>query len=293
MAIKTYVLLENMDADAPVFKQTADGQRVQVKKIPFHRPTLRQEFQDKDGNSRVIRYKSSSKFIDQDLQIEKEKIEANAPFTTTERRDCEFRFGVLTTNKARAQEYVEAHPEMEGFDGTCDNVRAPKYRLLDEVGEAKIKNEDTRKRVKAASKVYDLNLEEAQALLIKLNGSFFKTPTDIDTCQNLLIDFIDDANIAGLDDVLKGEKEMTVDQKTTVLIGKLINAELLSFDSVQGKISKKKDSKWIDVREMSDEYSLDERMRLFSDFLNTEDGKPLRVDLEKDLSDFLKKKPKE
>ena len=70
----------------------------------------------------------------------------------------------------------------------------------------------------------------------------------------------------------------------------MMNAKLLSFDAVEGKISKKsKDGKWITVREMSSEYSLEERLRLFSDFLNTEDGKNLRDDLEKDISNFSKK----
>ena len=81
----------------------------------------------------------------------------------------------------------------------------------------------------------------------------------------------------------------TIDDKTTILIGSLLNAGLISFDATEGKISKKdKDGKWIVVREMSDEYSMEERKRLFSDFLNTDDGKALKTDLEKDLKAFEK-----
>ena len=51
MAVKTYVLLENMDANAPVYRTTPDGKRSQVKKIPFFKTRLRQEFTDENGKS--------------------------------------------------------------------------------------------------------------------------------------------------------------------------------------------------------------------------------------------------
>jgi len=171
---------------------------------------------------------------------------------------------------------------------------------LDEATEAKIKNSDTRKRIKAAAKVEALSLEEARAMIIRINGSFVQTPNtgdeeaDLAECQNMLWAFVDDSEEAGLDAVLKEEKNITVDEKTTILIGSLLNSGLLSFDATEGKISKKdKDNKWIVVRDMSDEYTPEERKRLFSDFLNTEDGKALKNDLEKDLKAFEKKAKKE
>lgn len=288
MATKIYVLLESMDADAPVYQTLADGTRIQVKKIRSHRPTLRQDFQDEDGVGKVIRYKIGSQTIDQRVQIDKEKLEANARFTSQEYKDLEFNFAINVTNKKMVQDYLEAHPEFEGFKGFCDDVKSPRYKLLDEAGEQKIKNTDTRKRIKAANKIIDLNLEAAQELLLRLNGSFFVTPTELEPCQNLLIDFVDDAEEAGLDAILKEEAERTVDEKTTVLIGKLINAKVLSFDAVEGKITKVKGGKEIILRDMSSEYSMDERKRLFSDFLNTTDGSALKNDLENDLADLEK-----
>jgi len=290
MATKTYVLLDSMDATAPVYQQIGDNQRVQIKKIPFHHPTRRQAFYTKEGKSRVIRYKAHSAYIDQDKQIKEETILANEPFTPQEKKDLEFRFGVLTTNKLRAQEYLEAHPEFEGFEGNCDDVRAPKYKLLDEAAEAKVKNVEMRKRVRAASKILDLELDAAQQMIIRLNGSFVTTPSELEECQNMLMAFVDDAEERGLDAVLQEDSEINVDDKTTILIGQLFNAGLLSFDAVEGNISKKdKDGKWITVRDMSSEYGIEERKRLFSDFLNTEDGKALKNDLEKDLKNFVRK----
>ncbi len=296
MAVKTYVLLSIMDATAPIYQQVEGGQRIQITKPPFHRPTMRETFQDKDGVVKIIRYKSNATdrdgkpIIYQREQMDVLKMEANEPFTTQERKSLQFRNGILATQNTIAQLYLESHPEFEGFEGFCETIPNPRYKLLDNVAEAKIKNSDTRLRIKAANKVAELDLDAAQAMLIRLNGSFFDTPNNLEDCQNALWEFIDDAEEGGLNAVLKADNENTVDEKTSILIGKLISAGTLSFDQVEGKISKKdKQGKWIEVREMSNQYSLEERLRLFSDFLNTEDGKPLKNDLEKDLTSFEKK----
>lgn len=292
---KTYVLLPNMDADAPVYQQLPNGSREKIKKIPWHRPTLRQTFQDKDGVGMTIRYKSASKFIDQAKQIAEEKLDANEPFTKTERRDCEFRFGILTTSKLKAQEYLEAHPEFEGFLGTCDDVPMRRYRLLDETVDVKNLNEETRKRLKAGNKIFTLELQAAQELLIRLNGSFFETPSPKNytgteeeknesakqECQNMLMAFMDDTNDAGLDAILKDE--INIDEKTTVLIGSCINAGILSFNEVEGQVSKKQGDKWVSVKEISSEYEPEQRKIYFAEFLTSADGKLLANDLAKEL----------
>lgn len=297
MPIKTYVLLDSMDSQAPIYQTTADGKRVQIKKMPYWRPYLRVTYQNEDGKSKTIRYKSSAtdsdgnSVLDQREQIDKLKIDANDPFTKTERRDLEFRNGILVTNKLISQDYLEMYPAIDGFKGFCDEVNQPVYKLLDEALENKIKNKDMRKRIKAANKIIDMELEEATALLIRLNGSFFETPKELDECQNFLMQFIDDAEEAGLDAVL--QNEINIDDQTTILIGKLINQGTLSFDAVEGKISKKdKSGKWITIRDMSSEYTVEERKRLFSDFLNSPSGKPLKDDLESDFSTAEKAKGK-
>jgi hypothetical protein len=292
MSTKTYVLLDSLNSDAPIYQRVVGDQRVKIAKPPFYPIYLRMTFQDENGISRTIRYKSGAtdaegkSIIDQREQIDKLKIDANDPFTQNERKDRMFRNGVLVTNKKILQDYLEAYPGIKGFKGTCDDVPVPIYQLLDKESEEKVKNSDIRLRVKAANKVLSLDLEGAQSMLIRLNGSFFETPKDLEECQNLLMEFVDDSEEGGLKAVLKEDDEVNIDDKTTVLIGKLINAGKLSFDAVEGTISKKdKNGEWIKVRDMSAEYSLDERKRLFSDFLNTKDGKPLKEDLEKDLNE--------
>lgn len=285
MPVKSYVLLSSMDANAPVYQALGNGQRAKITKIPVFRPFLRVGFQDENHKSKVIRYKEYSSSIFQDAQVKEDNIAANEPFTQNEYRNLVFKFGSLTTTDERAQEYLEAYPGFEGFKGFCQDVKAPVYKLLNPEEDSKIQNTETRKRVRAANKILDLELEGLQEMIIRLNGSFVKTPDSKVDCENLLLAFIDDGNEAALDAVLKANDDVTVDEKTTVLIGKLLNAEMLSFDNVEGKISKKdKGGKWVVIRDMSAEYSLEERKRMFSDFLNTEDGKALKLDLEKGLT---------
>ena len=274
-----------MDSTAPIYQQLPDGQRSRLVKIPRHRPYLQVTFTDKEGKVKTIRYKANSDSIFQDEQI-KNGILANERFTNNERLDPTFKNGILVTNKPALIKFLLAHPECEGFEGICDDISEPKFKLIDKLADVKTENSDLKRRTKAASKILDLELKDAQDMLIRLNGSFFQTPDDVEECQNMLIDFLDNAEDAGIDAILKDDSNLNVDEKTSVLIGNLLNAGVLSFDAVDGKISKKDaDGKWIEIRDMASTYSLDERKRLFSDFLNTEDGKALKNDLEKDLEE--------
>jgi hypothetical protein len=138
MPIKTYVLKDELDANAAIFQTLPNGQREQIKKIPLYRPFLDIMVEDKDGVSRRLRYKANSKYLFADDQIEKEKIDANAKFTDNERNETYFRHGTLTTNKVGLQSFLETNPEFEGSEYTSDNVRRKTYKLLDQAGEAKI-----------------------------------------------------------------------------------------------------------------------------------------------------------
>lgn len=287
---KTYVLLSSLDANAPIYQTTPGGQRAQIKKIPRFRPYLQVTFEDETGVSKTIRYKANCNSIWAEEQIEKYKIPANEKFTDAEREAPYFRNGQLTTNKKTLQNYLEAYPGFLGFKGTCDHVKAPEFKLLDKVADAKKLNETTRLHVKAAARIFELELEEAQAMLIRLNGSAFVTPTTLEECQNLLMDFQEDTNEAGLEAILKDEKDTTVDEKTTVLIGKLMNAEVLVIDDMEGVVSKKGiDGNLVELRRISNEYNLEQKIKFFAEFLISEDGKLMRQDLEKELKDLQKK----
>ncbi len=285
MATLTYELLPTMDSTAPIFQQLPNGKRVRITKIPSHRPTLQELHTDKDGKSRTIRFKRTVETPWQDEQIETFKILANEKFTDAEREAAYFRNGQLTTNLVSLQKFFAVHPENEEYDGQREPGKSATFRLVDAVKDKKEENNDFKKRLKAGNKIDGLNLNSAQALLIRLNGFAFKTPDDLIGCQNMLVKYLNDAEEEGVELILKDDNELNIDEQTTVLIGKLVNAGVLSFDQVDGKISKKaRDGKWVDVRDMSSDYSMDEKKRLFSDFLNTADGKTLKTDLENDLA---------
>lgn len=288
---KTYVLLESMDANAPIFLQTPEGRRSQIKKIPRHRPYLQVTFQDENGESKTIRYKEACNTILLEEQVDKFKIPANAKFTQTERDAPYFKFGILTTNKKNLQQFLESHPEFDGFKGYCDVVKSPKFRLLDEKKEEQVKNTDIKKRINAGYKIINMNLEDAQELLIRINGSHFEVPDDLATCQNMLTDFLDDTNERGLDEILK--EKPTSDDAMKVLVGKLINAKLLEFDA-EGEVKKQSSdgSKFVVVKSYPSQYPIDEKVQMFSLFLNTDEGKNLKEDLKKDLEKFEKAKKK-
>lgn len=292
MATKVYVLLDALDVDSQAFQQLPNGQRSQIKKIPWHRPYLRLPVTDEEGVSRMLRYKSTSKYHFEDEQLDKEKIDANAKFTDAERDENRFKYGVLVTTKVHQQEFLEINPEFEGSKYTSDNVKRKTYKLMDKAIEAKDENKSIVRRVRAMNKILSLDLEDAQAMIIRLNGTFVETPTDVEDCQNMLVRFLDDHDgEEAIDAVMKEDKNVTVDDKTKVLIGKLINAKLLSFDEKKGAVVKKDAAgKWLEVREISDEYSPEERVRYFNEFLNTDDGKLLKSDLEKELASSKSKK---
>lgn len=284
MPFETFVLTDNMNVSVPIFQRVNKDQRVPIVKRPWYTPFLQITVQDKEGITKNLRYKEGSDTVDMDEQVEKKKIPANAKYTNSERKDRTFRNGMVTTNKANLQRYLKAYPGFEGSPYTSDNVPRKEYMLYDKTNINKITNEEIRQRAKAVNKVLSLSLSEAQEMLIRLNGSFFETPTDLEECQNMLVEFVDAAEDKGLQAVLAEDKDINVDDKTTVLIGRLLNAGLLSFDAVDGSVIKKdKNGKDVVVRQLGSQTSLDEKKRLFSDFLNTSDGKALKDDLEGDL----------
>lgn len=102
--------------------------------------------------------------------------------------------------------------------------------------------------------------------------------------------FLDDTNDAGIDAIMLEEKQIPIEDKTIILVGKLINAGIISFDAITGNVAKKdKSDKWQSLKEVSAGNTFEERQQLFSDFLNTDEGKELRASLEKDLKSYEKK----
>jgi len=116
-------------------------------------------------------------------------------------------------------------------------------------------------------------------LMIKLNGTFFKAPDDMEEIVDGLISFLDDADEAGLDKLLSDTTSK--DEEITILVGRALAAKEISFDEKKNQVSLKKGNGWVDVKMISSDLPTEERLRYFSEFLSSTDGELLLKDLKK------------
>lgn len=300
MALKTYILLDHTKSTAQVYLQVNAQQRVRLENRPNDHAYGQITFTDRDGKNKTIRYCSETDEIYQDKQIKELMIPANRKYTQSERDALMFRDGVLFTEQPAVQKYLEASPQFEDFWlkekdpegkgrlGRCPDVRGPLYKLYDETVELQSEDEMFLKRLKAGNKIAAIkDVAEGQALMYRLNGSFFKAPDDIRKIRAQLVRFLDEADEPMLDTLLK--EDVNLDEKTTVLIGKAIGLGIISFDKVPNQVVKVKGQKVTPLKEISSEYTPEERKRYFSEFLTSNDGKLLLQDIEKDIAAAEKK----
>ena len=286
MSSKVYVLTDNMAPSAPIYNRINAEQRQRIDKLPLYAPYLKITFANAEGKNVTIRYKQNTDEVYLDKQI-KAGVEANEPFTTNERRAVEFKNGVLVTNDEALQSYLDLYPGNETFRGRCADIREVQFKRYDKDKEMANTNASFKKRAKAANKIADLDLKGMQEMIVRLNGAFMVPPDDEVEAQNMLINYLDNSEEEGLDSILKDD--LNVDEETNIFLGSLIKNKIISFSEIADNISKMKDGKWIPVKEIPDAYEPEERKRLFSDFLNSNAGKLLKDDLEKDLSALGKK----
>lgn len=299
MATKTYVLLSHTEATAPIYQRVNANERVRFQKRPFDRPYLQITYAadeiEKDASgkeitvqkNRTIRLKHNSNSIFLDEQI-KQGIPANQPPTDAERRSLLFRNGALTTNMEIVQRFLEASPQYNKFKGFCSEISGPLYDLLDESLEIKSKNLDFKQKLKAANKIDGLkDLKEAQDLIIRLNGTYVKPPESLEECQNWLVDFLDEADDAMMTALMSDE--VRKDDEVTILITRARIAGIISFDNIPNQIAKKKGNDWTPIKQISSEFSPDERQRHFAEYLATTEGQLLMDDLKKDVEKAEKK----
>lgn len=295
--LKTYILLPHTDSSARVYVQPNPNQKIRLTKRPIDHAYSQVTFRDRDGVTKTIRLMigSGCNEIFQDIQIEKYKIPANAKFTQADRDAVKFVEGVLQTEDPVVQKFLETSPQFEDFwlkekdpekkgrVGACADIRQPLYKLHDE---SVILEEEDRffvKQLTAANKVNKItDVRVAQALMYRLNGSFFKAPNDIKKCRAELIRFLNAADEAMLDELLK--EDVNVDEETTILIGKAIGLDIISFDKVPNQIVMIRGSEFIPLKEISSEYSPEQRKMYFAEFLTSKEGTPMLNDIKKKVA---------
>lgn len=314
MALKTYVLLDHLRPRANYYVQINKEQKVRLDTIPQWQPYLQVTFLDenetvldydpshegtylkpipnpKKGQNRTIRLKLNSNTPYQDEQIEKEKIPANEKFEPEEYSAPTFRHNTLSTTNPVVQRYLEVYPAFEGFKGVCANVKQACYKLYDPLVEIESENKNFLDRLAAANKIAALDLKDAQDLLLRIYGTFYKVPDTKSAAQNALVNYMDSSDDA-LSDILKTDTNL--DDEVTILLGRLVSQGKLSFDAVEGQVCKKKGNDWIELKAIGNDYTPLERQRYFSEFLTSQAGKLLLDDLRKEAEEKTKtKKEKE
>lgn len=285
MTSKIYVLLDHTRPNAPIFQQINKDQRVRLNTRNRDMLYLRQVITDAEGRQKVIRLKLNSNTIFQDEQI-KDGIPANEPFTKAEREAATFYNGQKIVNKEIVQKYFDATPENEAFGGFREPGLRAKFKHHDPELEHKSNNEDFKKRLKAGNKIANLTLEQGQELMIRLNGAYFEVPKTQLEVENRLIEYVNEADEQMLDRLL--EDNISVDEETVILVGKLVNAEIVSFDEVPNQVVKKKGSGVTNLKQISSVLDHKEREALFVEFLTSAEGKPVLENLKLELNKFEK-----
>lgn len=277
--MKTYMLLAHTKPTAPIVYQVSPTEAVKLDKLKMHRAYLTSTFMDATGENRTIRLKLNSKSIFLDEQI-KAGIPANAKFTQAERNAVTFHYEMLNTNNPVVQAYLEASPQMDGFAGEAPNGEQPLYKLYNRGEEIKTANNEFKLRLKAANKIAGIKtLEEAKELLYKLNGSFYEAPNDLEEAQNELIAYLDNEdNPNSVREILASGS--SVDEEARITIAKAIEAKIISFDAIPNFICQWKQNQWYPVKEVnSTEYTPEQRLDYFVEFLTSETGRLLYDDI--------------
>lgn len=289
---KTYVLLDSMDTTAPIYMTFGD-KRVRTTKLPRWKPFLQTSYTDEEGKGHTIRFKWGCPSVDLHEQITKYKLDANEKFTTKERQAVIFDDGVLVTNDESVIRYLDAYPAKEGFKGHCDDVTFPAFKEFSEEADAMTENEQARVMIAASTKVVKMNIDQTHDKLVQIFGTHYKPSTDVIANQNTLLTYIQEADgIKGAEEVLR--EEVKHDEEVSILLNRLMAMGLLSFDAIEGQVSKKKNNKWIPIKAISAD-NLGQKTDLFIEYLTSETGKALLDDLNKDANPPIEpiKMPKE
>ena len=287
MELRTYVLEEHMQPTAPIYVHVAKGKRMRIDKIPLWEPYLQYTFTDKDGKNKTTRLKLNSDSIYQDEQV-KAGILANERFTTAERNSRKFRNGVLLTGIPIVQKFLEEGcPHFKDFEGICQDVQSKAFRRYDKSVEVKSTNKAFKDNLAAANKIAGLDLKGAQDLLLKIYGFHYTVPQDLDEAQNVLVAYMNESD-AAVQEII--DENVTIDQEIKILLGKLMNAKKISFDAIEGQVAKKKNEDWIPLKSIGLDYSVDEKERIFSEFLSTPSGLTILADLKNEADKLTENK---
>lgn len=287
---KIYHLLDNGKSSVEYYQRINANQRVKVENRKNDRPYLQITFTDENGVNRTIRFKLNANTPFQDEQIEKLKIPANEKFTNAEMDSLWFKNGVLVTANKLAQFFLDIHPQNEKFTGDCPDIKEKLFREYNPAAKTDNDVKAFRNRAALANKILAMDLEEAQSTLIRLNGSYYKAPEELNDCITGLVDILDAADDDQVQLMLQGG--VSLEDEITILISKATQRGVLSFEEpgMENFVVKKSGTRIIPLKEIPGTLPPNDRRRLFSEFLASNDGALHLEDLRKSVAATEEKK---
>lgn len=275
---------------AEIYTRIDRTRRVRSEDQPMYRPLMQVTYTDEKGESKTMRFKMNCPTFDQHEQIEKYKILANERFTDAERNALKFYNGALYTKNKNVQNFLDNHPENVNFKGECPDIKGPKFLEYDPVAVKRNDLANFNRRHDAYTKIRNMDLEEAQGMLIKLFGVGTKVPGELGDCILTLVDFLDaEDNDLVLDAILASGR--TLEEDVTILIGILNQKGIISFDEVPNFVVKNKLGKIMPLKEISSSLPKEERTRFLIQFLCSPDGSLTLNDLRNELKSVEVDKP--
>lgn len=290
---KIYHLIDNGKSSVEHYQRINANQRVRTGNRKNDRPYLQITYTDKEGMNRTIRFKLNCNTPFQDEQIEKFKIPANEKFTNAEMDLLWFKNGVLVTTNKLAQLFLDIHPQNENFLGQCPDIKEKLFREYNPQAKTDSEVKAFRNRAALANKILAMELADAQSTLIRLNGSFFKAPEELNDCITMLVDYMDQADDSEVEALLRDG--ISLEDEITILISKATQKGILSFEEsgMENFVVKKTGGRVIPLKEISGNLPGNDRRRLFSEFLASNDGALHLEDLRKSLDAVEKQKEEE
>jgi hypothetical protein len=248
-------------------------------------------FTDKDGKSRVIRYKPTSQFLDQTPQIRIDDIGANERANPSERKALVVRNGKLEVNDAYTNWYLDADncPARADFTGKDRNG----YSVLIELIDVEKVNEEEYDYItlqtKAVSKVLEMDREQLRAIAVSIFGINYALPEGEKEARTVIAKGIsgDEKKIKV---VLDYQASSTGGVKVEIqgLINKAIEASAISFAIDKGAVLILGKDGFIPFKNIAAD-SISEQQELLVEFLASDGGSESKKLLEKTVSKPVKK----
>lgn len=260
------------------FKTIGDN-KIFVDTINDWRPSLVSRFTDEKGKRKVLRFLAESDDVEMDKQIAN-NFPANTKIGQEDRDELTFKKGILITEKANVILYLDSIPENKSFRGDRGATQ-PQFEEYIASVQSKKNVSLGLMQAKAILFVNKMTDDELENKLLKINGSTYEIPeTREDKIEAMyaIVSDIDEEKSEIFEIIGEDTKEDVV-----TLVGRAINAKVLSFINKPNNIQLKRNGEWKDVWPVSDQHTEQQKQDMFLDRLNTTEGAAMVVAIQEAL----------